>query len=489
VKSVNRGNAETGTVPAGSGVMPGMAGGGGGVPGGGEPAGGRDAARVPLRELMDDRLLDALAERSRDEAGGLRLTGEGSMLGELVKAVLERALEGELTAHLGYGRNDRAGRGGAPPNYRNGSIAKTVQTGVGPVPLAVPRDRAGTFEPLLVPKRAGRVAGGLDDMIISLYAHGMSVRDILHHLEQVYGTQLSAETVSRITDQVLEEVRSWQSRPLDPVYAVVFLDAIMVKVRDSQVVQNKPAYLAVGIDADGEKHVLGIWLAKTPPETATAGEGARFWGSVMADLRNRGVRDILIACCDGLAGFEDAITGAFPGTVVQRCVVHLIRNALRPVARRDAGEVAKELRAIYTAPTAEAAFDALAAFAASPWGRKYPQAARVFEDAWDAFTPFLAFSPAVRKLLYTTNAIESLNYQLRKVTKARGHFPNDDAVVKLLWLAIINIEDKRARERLARRAQTGKRSDQPARLVEGQRVMGWREALNELDSAYPGRLR
>jgi putative transposase len=463
---------------------------GGDAAGGGPGPGGTAAAgRVPLRELMDDRLLDALLERSRDEAGGLRLTGEGSMLGELVKAVLERALEGELTAHLGYDKGDRAGRGGGHSNYRNGSIAKTVQTGVGPVPLAVPRDRAGTFEPLLVPKRAGRVAGGLDDMIISLYAHGMSVRDILHHLEQVYGTQLSAETVSRITDQVLEEVRAWQSRPLDPVYAVVFLDAIMVKVRDNQVVQNKPAYLAVGIDADGEKHVLGIWLAKTAPETATAGEGARFWNSVMTDLRNRGVRDILIACCDGLPGFEDAITAAFTGTVVQRCVVHLIRNALRPVARRDAGEVARELRAIYTAPTAEAAFDALAAFAASPWGRKYPQAVRVWEDAWDSFTPFLAFSPAVRKLLYTTNAIESLNYQLRKVTKARGHFPNDDAVVKLLWLAIINIEDKRARERAARRAQTGKRSDQPARLVEGQRVMGWREALNELGDAYPGRLR
>src|SRR6266481_5073008 len=202
------------------------------------PSAGREA--VSLRELMDDRLLDALLERSRDEAGGLRLTGEGSMLGELVKAVLERALEAELTAHLGYEHNDRAGRGGGASNYRNGTIAKTVQTGVGPVGLAVPRDRAGTFEPLLVPKR--------------------SVRDILHHLEQVYGTQLSHETVSRITDQVLEEVRAWQSRPLDPVYAVAFLDAIMVKVRDNQVVQNKPAYIAVGIDADGEKHVLGIWL-------------------------------------------------------------------------------------------------------------------------------------------------------------------------------------------------------------------------------------
>ena len=200
----------------------------------------------------------------------------------------------------------------------------------GQVEIDVPRDRAGTFEPLLIPKRSGRVAGGLDDMIISLYAHGMSVRDILHHLEQVYGTQLSHETVSRITDAVLEEVRAWQARPLDSVYAVVFLDAIIVKVRDNHVVQNKPAYIAVGIDADGEKHVLGIWLAKTPLDTATAAEGARFWNSVMTDLRNRGVRDILIACCDGLAGFEDAITAAFNRTVVQRCVVHLIRNASGP---------------------------------------------------------------------------------------------------------------------------------------------------------------
>src|SRR3984957_12972138 len=327
-------------------------------------AAGGEAARGPLRELMDDRLLDALLERSRDEAGGLRLTGAGSMLGELVAAVLERALQGELTAHLGYGKHDLAGHRSG--NSRNGSIAKTVQTGLGPVPVNVPRDRRGTFEPVLLPKRAGRVAGGLGDMVISLYAHGMSVRDITHHLEQVYGTQLSAEAVSRITDQVLEEVRAWQNRPLDPVYAVMFLDAIVVKVRDNHVVHNKPAYVAVGIDADGEKHVLGIWVAKTAPESAAAGEGAGFWRAVMTDLRNRGVRDILIACCDGLAGFEDAITAAFNRTVVQRCVVHLIRNALRPVARRDAAQVAKELRTIYTAPTAEAAFDALAAFSASP---------------------------------------------------------------------------------------------------------------------------
>jgi transposase-like protein len=436
---------------------------------------------------MDDGLLDALLERSRDEAGGLRLTGEGSVLGELVKAVLERALEAELTAHLGYGRHDPAGRGSG--NSRNGVIAKTVQTGVGPAGLAVPRDRAGSFEPALVPKRPGRVSGGLDDMVISLYAHGMTVRDIVHHLAQVYGTDLSAETVSRITDAVLEEVRAWQDRPLEAVYPVVFLDAIVVKVRDNHVVQSKPAYIALGVDGDGEKHVLGIWLAKTPLETAAAGEGARFWASVTADLRNRGVRDILIACCDGLAGFEDAIRAAFPAATVQRCVVHLIRNALRPVARRDAVAVAAQLRTIYTAPGEEAALDALAAFGASDLGRKYPQAVKVWEDAWDCFTPFLAFTPPVRRLLYTTNSIESLNYQLRKVTKARGHFPGDDAVVKLLWLAIINIEDKRARERAARRQDTGKRSDQPGRLIEGQRVMGWREALGELAVAYPDRIR
>jgi transposase-like protein len=442
--------------------------------------------KIPVRELLGDQALDALLAQSRDAAGGLRLTGEGSLLGELVKAVLERALEAELTAHLGYARHERAGGAG---NSRNGTIRKTVQTGIGPVGLEVPRDRAGSFEPVLVPKRSGRVAGGLDDMIISLYAHGMSVRDILHHLRQVYDTELSHEQVSRITDQVLEEVKAWQARPLDPVYAVVFLDAIVVKVRDNHAVQNKPAYLAVGIDTDGEKHVLGIWLAKTPPDTATAGEGARFWASVTADLRNRGVTDILIACCDGLAGFEDAIHAAFPATVVQACVVHLIRNALRPVARKDAAAVAAQLRTIYTAPGTDAAFDALAAFASSSLGQKYPQAIKVWESAWDRFTPFLAFTPPVRKLLYTTNAIESLNYQLRKVTKARGHFPSDDAVVKLLWLAIINIEDKRARERADRRTKTGTRSDQPARLIEGQRVMGWREALSELATAYPGRLR
>jgi len=442
---------------------------------------------VPVRELLGDEVLDALLERSKDADGGLRLTGEGSMLGDLVKAVLERALEEELSAHLGYTRHERTGNNSG--NSRNGSIRKNVQTGIGPVRLSVPRDRAGTFEPVLVPKRAGRLSGGLDDMIISLYAHGMTVRDILHHLNQVYGTELSPEQVSAITDGVLEEVRAWQNRVLDPVWPAVFLDAIMLKVRDNHVVTSKPAYIGLGIDTDGEKHVLGIWMAKTPLEDATAGESARFWASVTADLRNRGVRDIIIACCDGLTGFEDAIHSAFPAATVQTCVVHLIRNALRPVARKDRDQVAKELRKIYSAPNADAAFEALAEFSASPLGNKYPRSVKVWENAWDRFIPFFAFTPGVRKLLYTTNSIESLNYQLRKVTKNRGHFPGDDAAVKLLWLAIVNIEDKRARERARRREETGKRHDQPARLIEGQRVMGWCEALNELDTAYPGRIK
>ncbi|GAA3158725.1 IS256-like element ISSod18 family transposase [Nonomuraea salmonea] len=443
-----------------------------------------------MRDLLGDHVLDLLLERSRDGAGGLRLTGEGSMLGELVKAVLERALEAELSAHLGYGKHEVAGHGSG--NSRNGRIGKTVQTGVGPVRLAVPRDRAGTFEPMLVPKRAGRVSGGLDDMIISLYAHGMSVRDIQHHLRQIYDTELSHEAISNITDAVLEEVRAWQARPLEAVYPVVFLDAIVVKVRDNHSVQAKPAYLAIGIDADGDKHVLGIWLAKNPARY----RHRRRIGPVLecGDERpekNRGVRDILIACTDGLNGFEDAIHAAFPHTTVQACVVHLIRNALRPVARRDRAALAAELKKIYTAPSAEAAFDALADFSASTWGERYPQAVRVFEAAWDRFIPFFAFSPAVRKLLYTTNSIESLNYQLRKVTKARGHFPGDDAVVKLLWLAIINIEDKRARERAITKEKTGKAKNSPntARLIEGQRTIGWREALIELDIAYPGRIK
>ena len=361
-----------------------------------------------------------------------------------------------------------------------------MQTGVGPVRLAVPRDRAGTFEPLLVPKRAGRVAGGLDDMVISLYAHGMSVRDIMHHLDQVYGTELSHETVSRITDGVLEEVRAWQSRPLDPVYAVVFLDAIVVKVRDNQVVQNKPAYIAVGIDADGEKHVLGIWLAKTAPETApparAPGSGGRH-GRPEEPRRPRHP-DRLLRRAGRVRGRHPRRVPAHRGAALRGPPGQQRAAPGRPPRRRRGRRgAAQDLHRVHGRGRLRRARGVLRL----ALGPQVPAGREGVRGRLGRFTPFLAFSPAVRRLLYTTN--ESLNYQLRKVTKARRHFPNDDAAVKLLWLAIINIEDKRARERAARRQQTGKRSDQPARLVEGQRVMGWREALNELDTAYPGRLR
>jgi putative transposase len=361
-----------------------------------------------LRELMDDGLLDVLLERSKDQAGGLRLTGEGSMLGELVKAVLERALEAELTAHLGYGKGGRERPSGAG-NYRNGAIAKTVQTGVGPVPLQVPRDRAGTFEPVLIPKRSGRIAGGLDDMIISLYAHGMSVRDIIHHLEQVYGTQLSHETVSRITDQVLEEVRAWQSRPLDPVRG-----GVPGRHRGQgprQPGRAEQARLHRHRDRRRRGEARARDLAGQDPardrDRGRRGQVLELSHDRPAQPRRPRHPDRLLRRAGRVRGRHHRGVHRHRGPALRR----LVRNALRPVARRDAAAVAAGLRAIYTAPTAEAAFDALAEFAASPWGRKYPQAARVFEAAWEDFTPFLAFSPAVRKLLYTTNSIviSSLN--------------------------------------------------------------------------------
>lgn len=434
------------------------------------------SGRAALEELREAGALDALF--ARIDAGELQLTGDGGFVPGLIKAALERGLQAELTDHLGYERGDPEGR--FFPNSRNGTTPKTVASEVGDIDLDVPRDREGSFTPRLVPKGARRL-GGIDDMIISLYAGGMTIRDIQHHLVSTIGTDLSHETISKITDEVLEEVLAWQRRPLEPLYPVVYLDALVVKVRDGAHVQNKAAHIAVGVDLDGVKHVLGIWVQQS--------EGAKFWAGVCAELANRGIKDVLIVCCDGLTGFPEAIAATWPQATVQTCVVHLIRAAMRFVNYKDRRPVAAALKPIYTAASQDAALAALGEFKSSAWGTKYPTTVRTFEDAWDRFTPFLAFPPMLRRVIYTTNSIESLNYQLRKVTKARGHFPGDDAVVKLLWLAIINIEDKRARERAARRAETGKRSDQPARLIEGQRVMGWREALNELDIAYPGRIR
>jgi putative transposase len=433
------------------------------------------AERAAVEQLVGAGLLDELM--SRVDAGEVQLTGDGGFLPEMIKAVLERGLQAELTGHLGYEKGDSAGRGSG--NSRNGSTPKTVATEVGDVALDTPRDREGSFEPRLVPKGARRT-GGLDEMIISLYAGGMTIRDIQAHLARTLGTELSHETISKITDAVLDEVKAWQARPLEELYPIVYLDALVVKVRDGHQVRNKAAHIAVGVDLDGVKHVLGIWVQAT--------EGAKFWAGVCAEMANRGVHDVLIVCCDGLTGFPEAIEATWPQATVQTCVVHLIRASMRFVSYKDRKKVAAALKVIYTAPTAEAAESALSEFAAAELGERYPATVAAWRNAWERFIPFLEFPPALRRIIYTTNAIESLNYQLRKIIKNRGHFPNDDAVIKLLWLAIRDIEDKRARQRASEAGKTGSERKAPGRLVEGATVNGWKPALGALTLAYPDRL-
>jgi putative transposase len=433
-------------------------------------------AQALRRELFSDELLDELM--SRVDEGGVALTGQGGFLPELVKAVLERGMGAELTSHLGYERGDRAGQGSG--NSRNGTTPKTVGTEVGDIGLDQPRDRNSTFGSRLVPKGARRL-GGLEDMIISLYAGGMTIRDIQHHLAATLGTDLSHETISNVTEAVADEVTAWQTRPLEAFYPVIYLDALVVKIRDGAHVANRAAHIAVGVDTDGVKHVLGIWIQ--------AAEGAKFWASVCAQLANRGVKDVLIVCCDGLTGFPEAVEATWAQATVQTCVVHLIRAAMRFVSYTDRKAVAAMLRPVYTAADEDAALMALTTFADSNLGKKYPTAVASWENAWDRFTPFLAFGPALRKVIYTTNSIESLNFQLRKIIKNRGHFPNDAAAIKLLWLAIMNIEDKRARER-AKEAGTpkGQPRKAPGKLVEGSVVQGWKAALSELALIYPDRI-
>jgi transposase-like protein len=410
-------------------------------------------------------------------AGELALTGAGGFLPEMVKAVLERGLQAELSDHLGYDKGDPDASLFA--NSRNGTTGKTVASQVGDVPLDVARDREGTFIPRLVPKGSRRL-GGLDEMIVSLYAGGMTIRDIQHHLVSTLGTDLSHETISKITGEILEEVTAWQHRPLEAFYPVIYLDALVVKVRDGAHVANKSAHLAVGVDMDGIKHVLGIWIQTS--------EGAKFWAGVCAELANRGVRDVLIVCCDGLTGFAEAIEATWTKATVQTCVVHLIRAAMRFVNYKDRKRVAAALKPIYSAADAEAARVEFEAFKASELGTKYPNTVAVFANAWERFIPFLAFPPELRRVIYTTNSIESLNYQLRKIIKNRGHFPNDDAVVKLLWLAICNIEDKRARDREKERGRPSNERKADGRLIEGQITTNWKQALAQLALAYPERI-
>jgi transposase-like protein len=438
----------------------------------------REERRRQQKEIADSlKSSGALDEIFARIDAGEPLTGHEGLLKGMLKASLERGLDVELSDHVGYDRGDPDAS--QFPNSRNGTFPKTVATEIGDIELAIPRDRQGTFSPMLVPTGVRRL-DGLDAMIISLYAGGMTVRDIGHHLASTIGTELSPETISKIVDVVSDEVLAWQHRPLDALYPVVYLDAIIVKIRDGGHVRNKAAHIAVGVDFDGIKHVLGIWVQTT--------EGAKFWASVCAELANRGVRDVLIVCCDGLTGFPEAIAATWPQATVQTCVVHLIRASMRFVNYSDRKAVAAALRPIYQAANEDAALIELEAFAQTPLGRKYPSTVKAFRDAWERFTPFLAFPPALRRVIYTTNSIESLNYQLRKVTKNRGHFPNDAAVVKLLWLAICNIEDKRARDRAREHGLPAIQRKAAGRLVEGQVTTNWKQALEQLMLAYPDRI-
>jgi putative transposase len=354
------------------------------------------------------------------------LTGEQGLFKQLKKALIERALGAELSEHLGYEKGDPAGRGSG--NSRNGTSSKTLLTEEGELEIAVPRDRAGSFEPQLIAKGQTHF-DGFDEKILSLYARGMTVREIQGHLLELYGTDVSPDLISRVTDAVLDEVRTWQNRPLDPVYPVVFFDALRVKIRDEGLVKNKAVYVALALNPDGEKEVLGLWIEQT--------EGAKFWLKVINELKARGVNDILIAVVDGLKGFPEAITSAYPETIVQTCIVHLIRNSLAFVTWKDRKAILPSIKAIYRAETAEMALMRLEMFEAE-WGRRYPAIGQLWRRAWEQVIPFFAFAPAIRKMIYTTNAVEALHRSLRKIIKTRGSFPNDDAALKLLYLAIKN---------------------------------------------------
>ena len=415
---------------------------------------GRPAAGTT--PLVPEGALDAVMERVRVE--GAELLGAGGLLGQLTKAVLERALAEELTDHLGYEKGDPAGAGSG--NSRNGTTPKRVHTGAGSVDVDVPRDRNGDFEPRIVPKGRTRF-DEFDDKIIALYARGMTVRDVAARLREIYGVEVSRDLISRVTDGVWDELEAWRSRPLDAVCPIMFIDALNVKIRDGHVA-DRPACLAVGVDLDGAKHVLGIWIGDGD------GEGAKYWAGVLAELANRGVDDVLIVCCDGLRGLPDAIEATWPQATVQTCVVHLLRASHRYAAWNDRKAVAKELRPVYAAVDAQAAEAALDAFEAGI-GARYPAVVNLWRRSWEQFIPFLDYPPDVRRVIYTTNMIENINRQLRKATKTRGHFPNERSALKLLYLAIRNITTTRGGP-------------------QGTGTTGWKRCLNQLAIRYPERL-
>ncbi|MEU9065228.1 IS256 family transposase [Streptomyces sp. NPDC048430] len=411
-------------------------------------------AAVSGADAVDDGLVAELVARA--EAGGMKLTGEGGLLAELTRKVLESAMEGELTDHLGHepGERDAGGR----DNYRNGHRSKTVTTEVGPVEITVPRDRAGTFEPQLVKKRQRRL-GGVDEMILSLSAKGLTHGEISAHLSEVYGTEVSKSTISTITDSVMAGMAEWQNRPLDSVYPVVFIDCVNVKVRDGQVA-NRPVYMALAVTAEGHRDILGLWVGD-------GGEGAKYWLQVLTEIKNRGARDVLMLVCDGLTGLPDAVNTVWPATIVQTCVVHLLRNSFRYAARQDWEKIAKALKPVYTAPTEDAALERFLEFSET-WGEKYPAIVRLWESAWAEFVPFLQFDVEIRKIVCTTNAIESVNARIRKAVRARGHFPTEQAALKCVYLAVMSLDPK----------GTGAK----------RWTMRWKAALQAFDITFDGRL-
>ena len=375
----------------------------------------------------EQKLAEELVARAREQ--GVSLTGPDGLLKQLTKTVLETALNQEMTEHLGHDKHGLAGN--ETGNVRNGTRPKTVLTEAsGQVPIEVPRDRAGTFEPRIVRKRQRRLSG-VDQMVLSLYAKGLTTGEISAHFAEIYGVSVSKETISRITDKVIEEMTDWCNRPLDGVYAAVVIDAVMVKVRDGQVA-NRPVYAAIGVSLEGERDILGLWAG-------SGGEGAKFWMSVLTDLRNRGVRDVFFVVCDGLKGLPEVVGNVWPRAIVQTCIVHLIRNTFRLASKRDWDALKRDLKPIYTAVNAEAARAALGDLA-DKWGTRYPAIIRLWENAWSEFIPFLDYDAEIRTVLCSTNAIESLNARYRRAVKARGHFPTEQAALKCLYLVTRSLD-------------------------------------------------
>jgi putative transposase len=374
---------------------------------------------------LETALDELLAGKSTEE-----IVGPNGLLKQLTKSLLERAMHAELTHHLGYEKHEPEGRGSG--NSRNGQSRKQVQGDFGAVEIAVPRDRNSSFEPKILPKHERRFAG-FDDKILSLYARGMTTRDIQSHLEEMYGAEVSPSLISEVTDAVMEEVRAWQSRPLDPIYAIVYLDALVVKMRQEGRVENRAVFVALGVNLGGQKDVLGLWTSAT--------EGAKLWLQILTEIRNRGVQDVLIACVDGLKGFPEAIQAVYPKTQVQLCLVHLVRNSLQFVNWKERKQVAADLRQIYRSATAEEAEQHLTEFE-QKWDTKYATIGKIWRRHWAGVLPLFAFPEEIRKIIYTTNAVESLNMSLRKVIKTRTSFPSEEAALKLLYLALKNVTRK-----------------------------------------------